>query len=113
MKKIEAIIRLSRFELIREALAEIDVRFFTLSEVKGFGLQRGETLTYRGSVYDADYIARLQLDILCPDEKVSDIVDAIVSAGRTGKVGDGKITIIDVDQVIRIRNSETNESALS
>ncbi|MEL6803103.1 MAG: P-II family nitrogen regulator [Bacteroidota bacterium] len=112
MKKIEAIIRLSRFEAIREALAEIDVRFFTLSEVKGFGLQRGETLTYRGSVYDADYIARLQLDILCPNDKVKAIVDTIISAGRTGNVGDGKITVIDVDQVVRIRNGETDESAL-
>ena len=112
MKKIEAIIRLSRFESIRDALATIDVNFFTLSEVKGFGLQRGEQLTYRGSVYDADYIARLQLDILAPADKVDAIVEAIVSAGRTGKVGDGKIVVYDLDRIVRIRTGEQNESAI-
>lgn len=112
MKKIEAIIRLSRFESIRDALAEIDVNFFTLTEVKGFGLQRGEQLTYRGSVYDADYIARLQLDILAPTEKLEAIISAITSAGRTGKVGDGKITVFDVDRVVRIRTGEEDESAI-
>ncbi|PHI19839.1 transcriptional regulator [Lewinellaceae bacterium SD302] len=112
MKKIDAIIRLSRFEVIRDALAEIDVRFFTLAEVKGFGLQRGEKLTYRGSVYDADYIARLQLTILCNDEKVDDIVEVICASGRTGKVGDGKITVTSLDRVVRIRTGEENESAI-
>ena len=112
MKKIEAIIRLSRFESIRDALAEIAVNFFTLTEVKGFGLQRGEQLTYRGSVYDADYIARLQLDILAPTEKLDAIISAITSAGRTGKVGDGKITVFDVDRVVRIRTGEEHESAI-
>lgn len=112
MKKIEAIIRLSRFESIRDALAEIDVNFFTLSEVKGFGLQRGEQLTYRGSVYDADYIARLQLDILAPADKVDDIVQAISQAGRTGNVGDGKISVFDIERVVRIRTGEENESAI-
>ena len=112
MKKIEAIIRLSRFEGVRDALAEIDVNFFTLTEVKGFGLQRGEQLTYRGSVYDADYIARLQLDILAPATKVDAIVQAIVAAGRSGKVGDGKIIVTDVERIIRIRTGEENESAI-
>ncbi|NJC26528.1 P-II family nitrogen regulator [Neolewinella antarctica] len=112
MKKIEAIIRLSRFESVRDALAAIDVNFFTLTEVKGFGLQRGEQLTYRGSVYDADYIARLQLDILAPTAKTEAIVDAIQSAGKTGKVGDGKIIIYDVDGVIRIRTGERDDSAI-
>ena len=112
MKKIEAIIRLSRFEGIRDALAEIDVNFFTLSEVKGFGLQRGEKLTYRGSVYDADYIARLQLDILAPASKVDAIIEAITSAGRTGKVGDGKITVVDVERIVRIRTGERDDSAI-
>ena len=112
MKKIEAIIRLSRFESIRDALAAIDVNFFTLSEVKGFGLQRGEQLTYRGSVYDADYIARLQLDIITPENKVDAIVGAITSAGRTGKVGDGKIIVYELDRIVRIRTGEQDESAL-
>lgn len=112
MKKIESIIRLSRFEAVRDALAEINIRFFTLSEVKGFGLQRGEKLTYRGSVYDADYIARLQLDILAPNDKVDAILEAITRAGRTGEVGDGKISVYDVSRAIRIRTGEEDESAL-
>ena len=112
MKKIESIIRLSRFEAVRDALAEINIRFFTLSEVKGFGLQRGEKLTYRGSVYDADYIARLQLDILAPSHQVDAIVDAIVRAGRTGEVGDGKISVYDVSRAIRIRTGEEDEAAI-
>jgi len=112
MKKIEAIIRLSRFESVRDALAEIDVNFFTLSEVKGFGLQRGEQLTYRGSVYDADYIARLKLDLLAPAGKVDAIIQAVTAAGRTGKVGDGKISVFDVDRIVRIRTGEEDESAI-
>jgi nitrogen regulatory protein PII len=112
MKKIEAIVRLSRFEKVRDALAEIDVRFFTLSEVKGFGLQKGEKLMYRGSVFDADYIARLKIEILCPTEKVEEIISAILSAARTGEVGDGKIYVSDVEHVIRIRTSETDVQAL-
>ena len=112
MKKIEAIIRLSRFESVRDALAAIDVNFFTLTEVKGFGLQRGEKLTYRGSVYDADYIARLQLDILAPATKVNEILSAIASSAKTGKVGDGKIIVYDVESIVRIRTGERDESAI-
>ncbi|MFK7936891.1 MAG: P-II family nitrogen regulator [Saprospiraceae bacterium] len=112
MKKIEAIVRLSRFDRIRDALAEIGVKFFTLSEVKGFGLQKGKQLTYRGSVYDADYIARLQLDILCEADKVDAIVETIVSSGRTGEVGDGKVMVYDIQQIVRIRNGERDEHAI-
>ncbi len=112
MKKIEAIIRLSRFEKVRDALASIGVRFFTLKDVKGFGLQKGETITYRGSTYDSDYIARLQLDILASDDMAESIIEAILSAGRTGEVGDGKITVFDVDQVVRIRTQETGAQAV-
>lgn len=112
MKKIEAIIRLSRFEKVRDALADIGVNFFTLTEVKGFGLQKGEKLMYRGSVYDADYIARLRLDILCTSDKASAIVQAITSAGRTGEVGDGKIAVLDVDHVARIRTGEVDSEAI-
>lgn len=112
MKKIEAIVRLSRFERIRDALAEIGVNFFTLTEVKGFGLQKGEQLMYRGSVYDSDYIARLRIDIFCNTEKVDQIIDAIVSSGRTGEVGDGKIVVIDLEHVVRIRTFETGAEAI-
>lgn len=112
MKKIEAIIRLSRFENIRDALAGIGVNFFTLQEVKGFGLQKGEKMVYRGSVYDSDYIARLQLDILTTDEKADEIVSTIMEAGRTGEVGDGKIIVLDVASVTRIRTAESGAYAI-
>ena len=112
MKKIEAIIRLSRFENVRDALAKIGVRFFTLKDVKGFGLQKGETITYRGSTFDNYYIARLQLDILANDDMVDMIVGTIVSSGRTGEIGDGKITVFDVNQVVRIRTEETGAHAI-
>jgi nitrogen regulatory protein PII len=112
MKKIEAIIRQSRFDSVRDALAKIGLRFFTLKEVKGYGLQKGEKIVYRGSSYDADYIARLQLDILADDEMVDQIVATIADAARTGEVGDGKITVFDVQQVVRIRTMEMGKEAV-
>ena len=112
MKKIEAIIRLAQFEKVRDALANIGVNFFTLSDVKGYGLQQGEKMVYRGSVYGADYIARLQLDILTTKEKVDQIVSTIQKSAYTGEVGDGKIVILDIASVTRIRTGEINESAI-
>jgi nitrogen regulatory protein PII len=112
MKKIEAIIRLSRFDKIRDALALIGINFFTLQDVKGFGLQKGEKMVYRGSVYDADYIARLQIDILTTDDMVEAVVDAIISSGKTGDVGDGKIIVYDVQEVVRIRTGEKGSEAV-
>lgn len=112
MKKIEGIIRLSQFEQVRDALAKIGVRFFTLQEVKGFGLQKGAKLVYRGSTYDSDFIARLQIDILCRDDQVDSIVQTIMESGRTGEVGDGKIVVIDVQSVTRIRTGETGADAI-
>jgi nitrogen regulatory protein PII len=112
MKKIEAIIRLSRFDKIRDALALIGINFFTLQDVKGFGLQKGEKMVYRGSVYDADYIARLQIDILTTDDMVDSVVDAIISSGKTGDVGDGKIIVYDVQEVVRIRTGEKGSEAV-
>jgi nitrogen regulatory protein PII len=112
MKKIEAIIRLSRFDKIRDSLALIGINFFTLQDVKGFGLQKGEKMVYRGSVYDADYIARLQIDILTTDDMVDSVVDAIISSGKTGDVGDGKIIVYDVQEVVRIRTGEKGSEAV-
>lgn len=112
MKKIEAIIRLSKFDKIRDALALIGINFFTLQDVKGFGLQKGEKMVYRGSVYDADYIARLQIDILTTDDMVDAVVDAIISSGKTGDVGDGKIIVYDVQEVVRIRTGEKGSEAV-
>ena len=112
LKIIEAIIRLSRFDKIRDALALIGINFFTLQDVKGFGLQKGEKMVYRGSVYDADYIARLQIDILTTDDMVDAVVDAIISSGKTGDVGDGKIIVYDVQEVVRIRTGEKGSEAV-
>lgn len=112
MKKIEAIVRLSQFDIIRDALAKIGVKFFTLLDVKGFGLQEGAKMVYRGSVYDPSYIARLQLDILAQDDKVDEIIDCIISSGRTGDVGDGKIMVLPVDSLTRIRTGEKDAEAL-
>lgn len=112
MKKIEAIIRQSRFESVRDALAKIGLRFFTLKEVKGYGLQKGEKIVYRGSSYDADFIARLQLDILADDDMAEQVVETIAQAARTGEVGDGKITVFDVQQVVRIRTMEMGKEAI-
>jgi len=112
MKKIEAVVRLSRLDEIRDALADIGVNFFTLKEVKGFGLQKGEKMVYRGSQFDSDFIPRLQLDILTVDDRVDAIVETIAQAGRTGEVGDGKIVVYDVQSVTRIRTSETGKHAI-
>lgn len=112
MKKIEAIIRLSRFEKVRDALAEIGVNFFTLTDVKGFGLQKGEKLVYRGSSYDTDFIARLQLDILTTEELVDDIIGAITKSGKTGEIGDGKIIVYNVENVVRIRTGQVGAEAI-
>lgn len=112
MKKIEAIVRLSRFDKVRDALAHIGVNFFTLQDVKGFGLQKGQKLVYRGSVYDADYIARLQINILTTEDKVDAIAETILESARTGEVGDGKIIVYDVDSVTRIRNAEKDGAAI-
>ena len=112
MKKIEAIIRLSQFDQVKKALAAIGVNFFTLTEVKGYGLEKGKKMVYRGSSYGPDYIARLQLDILTSTEKTDLIVETILSAARTGEVGDGKIVIYDIEQVVRIRSGETATAAL-
>lgn len=112
MKKIEAIIRLTQFDKVQNALAGIGVNFFTLIDVKGYGLQKGEKMMYRGSVYGSKYIARLQLDIFASDDKVEKIVKTIAFSARTGDVGDGKITVLSVDNITRIRTGEIGESAI-
>lgn len=112
MKKIEAIIRLSKFEEVRDALAQIGVRFFSFKDVKGYGHEPGPKIVYRGSTYDAGFIGRVQIDILCEDEKVDAIIEAILSSARTGEIGDGKISVYPVEEVIRIRNGDRGPEAL-
>lgn len=112
MKKIEAIIRLSRFDKVRDALAQLGVRFFTMKEVNGFGLQKQEKMVYRGSIYDSDYISRLQIDIYVKEEMVEQVSKTIIEAARTGEVGDGKIAVLDLQNVTRIRTGEVGEDAI-
>ena len=112
MKKIEAIIRTTRFDNVRDALAAIGVRFFSLKEVKGYGLQKGEKHIYRGADLGADFIPRLQMDIVTTDEKVDEIMTTIEQAGRTGSVGDGKIFVYDIEKALRIRTGERDSDAI-
>jgi len=112
MKKIEAIIRLSQFDKVRDALAKIGVNFFTLKEVKGYGLEKGKKMVYRGSSYGSDFIARLQIDILTTETKVSLITNTILQSARTGDIGDGKIITYDIEEITRIRTGETAANAI-
>lgn len=112
MKKIEAIVRLSRFDEIRDGLASVGVNFFTISKVEGFGLEAGEIIKYRGSEFNSDHVARLKIEILIAEDKVDEIVEVITTAGRTGEVGDGKITVFNVQHAVRIRTGEEGMSAI-
>jgi nitrogen regulatory protein P-II 1 len=112
MKKIEAIIRPFKIDDVREALSEIGVRGLTLTEVKGYGRQKGHTEVYRGSEYQIDFLPKLKLEIVVPDQQVETVIDAIIKTARTGQVGDGKIFIYDVADAIRIRTEEAGEDAL-
>ncbi|MDH3246565.1 MAG: P-II family nitrogen regulator [Saprospiraceae bacterium] len=112
MKKIEAIIRTTQFDAVRDALASIGVRFFTLKEVRGYGLQKGSKQMYRGADLGADFIPRLQMDIVTNIEKVDEIIDTIERSGRTGQIGDGKIFVFEVEKSVRIRTGERDHAAV-
>jgi nitrogen regulatory protein P-II 1 len=112
MKKVEAVIKPFKLEEVREALSEIGVSGLTVTEVKGFGRQKGHTELYRGAEYTVDFLPKVKVEVVMQDSMVDKAVDAIIRAARTGKIGDGKIFVTDVEQVIRIRTGETNESAV-
>jgi nitrogen regulatory protein P-II 1 len=112
MKKIEAIIRPFKLDDVREALSEIGVRGMTLTEVKGYGRQKGHTELYRGSEYKIDFLPKIKIEIIAADAMVENIVSAIVKAARTGQVGDGKIFVSPVEDVIRVRTEESGEDAV-
>ena len=112
MKKIEAIIKPFKVEEVKDALAEIGLEGMTVSEVKGFGRQKGHTEIYRGSEYTVDFLPKIKLEIVLPDNRVDAAVKAIVGAAKTGKIGDGKIFLFDVREAIRIRTEETGEKAI-
>jgi nitrogen regulatory protein P-II 1 len=112
MKKIEAIIRPFRIDDVREALAEIGVKGMTLTEVKGYGRQKGHTELYRGSEYQIDFLPKIKLEVIVSDKTLDKVVDTIIKAAKTGQVGDGKIFIYPVEDVIRVRTGESGEEAL-
>ncbi len=112
MKKIEAIIKPFKLELVKAALTDVGITGMTTSEVKGFGRQKGHTEVYRGSEYTVDFLPKIKLDIVVPDAQVESTIAAIISAARTGKIGDGKIFVLPIEEAIRIRTSETGDHAI-
>jgi nitrogen regulatory protein P-II 2 len=112
MKLITAIIKPFKLDEVREALSEINVQGMTVTEVKGFGRQKGHTELYRGAEYVVDFLPKIKIDAAVDDDIVDQVIDAIQSAARTGKIGDGKIFVSDLSQVIRIRTGETGNEAL-
>jgi nitrogen regulatory protein PII len=112
MKKIEAIIKPFKLEDVKESLAEQGVEGMTVSEVKGFGRQKGHTEIYRGSEYTVDFLPKIKLEIVVADKQVAGAVDAIVKAAKTGKIGDGKVFVSPIENAIRIRTEETGEMAV-
>ena len=112
MKKIEAIFKPFKLDEVRESLSEIGVSGLTVTEVKGFGRQKGHTELYRGAEYVVDFLPKVKVEVVVPDKLLDQAIDAIVKAARTGKIGDGKIFVSSVDQVLRIRTGETDEAAI-
>jgi nitrogen regulatory protein PII len=112
MKKIEAIIKPFKLEDVKEALASIGVEGMTVTEVKGFGRQKGHTEIYRGSEYTVDFLPKVKIEIVLADNLVNPAVDAIIKSAKTGKIGDGKVFVGPMDNVVRIRTGETGEQAV-
>jgi nitrogen regulatory protein P-II 1 len=112
MKKIEAIVKPFKLDEVREALSEVGVTGLTVTEVKGFGRQKGHTELYRGAEYVVDFLPKVKIEVVVPNTQVEGAIDAIVKSARTGKIGDGKIFVTSVEHVVRIRTGETNEAAV-
>lgn len=112
MKKIEAIIKPFKLEEVKESLDAIGIRGITVSEVKGFGRQKGHTELYRGAEYVVDFLPKIKIEVVLPDDAVDKAVEAIISAAKTGRIGDGKIFILPLGEVIRIRTGEKGEEAI-
>jgi nitrogen regulatory protein P-II 1 len=112
MKKIEAIIKPFKLEEVKDALAELGVEGMTVTEVKGFGRQKGHTEIYRGSEYTVDFLPKVKLEIVVTDELADKAVNTIVAAAKTGKIGDGKVFLLPVEQAVRIRTEETGDKAV-
>jgi nitrogen regulatory protein P-II 1 len=112
MKKIEAIIRHHKVDAVKEALVGVGLQGMTITEVRGFGRQRGHTETYRGTEYTVDFVPKVKIELVVADALVDNVVSAVVGAAKTGQVGDGKIFVSDLKNVIRVRTGETGEAAI-
>ena len=112
MKKIEAIIRHFKLEDIKSALTDCGVEGMTISEVKGFGRQKGHTEMYRGNEYAIDFVPKVKVEVVVPDENLQPVIDTIIDKAKTGQMGDGKIFVSDLDEVIRIRTGDTGKDAV-
>ena len=112
MKKIEAIIKPFKLEEVKEALSDLGIEGMTVSEVKGFGRQKGHTEIYRGSEYTVDFLPKIKIEVVLADSMVENATVAIVKAAKTGKIGDGKVFVYNIDEAIRIRTDETGEKAI-
>ncbi|AOK30324.1 transcriptional regulator [Burkholderia singularis] len=112
MKRITAIIKPFKLDEVREALAEVGLTGLTVTEVKGFGRQKGHTELYRGAEYVVDFLPKIKIEVVVASDIVDRVIDAVIGAARTGKIGDGKIFVSDVERVIRIRTGEENEAAV-
>ena len=112
MKKIEAIIKPFKLEEVKDALGEVGVEGMTVSEVKGFGRQKGHTEIYRGSEYTVDFLPKIKLELVVTDDKVDSALAAIIKSARTGKIGDGKVFVSTIEQAVRIRTEEKGNSAI-
>lgn len=112
MKKIEAVIKPFKLEDVKDALAEIGITGMTVSEVKGYGRQKGHSELYRGAEYVVDFLPKIKMEMIVSDESLDQVTETIVKAARTGKIGDGKIFVSDVEKIIRIRTGETDNEAI-
>ena len=112
MKKIEAIIKPFKLEDVKEKLSEKDIKGLTVTEIKGYGRQKGHTELYRGAEYSIDFLPKIKIEVVVPDAKVESVINTVTDAAKTGKIGDGKIFVTEVESVVRIRTGETGESAL-
>jgi nitrogen regulatory protein PII len=112
MKKVEAIIKPFKLEEVKDALAEIGVEGMTITEVKGFGRQKGHTEIYRGSEYTVDFLPKIKLELVLPDGRIDAAIAAIVKAAKTGKIGDGKVFVSKIEEAVRIRTEEKGDTAV-
>jgi nitrogen regulatory protein PII len=112
MKKVEAIIKPFRLEEVKDALAEVGIEGMTITEVKGFGRQKGHTEIYRGSEYTVDFLPKIKIELVLADSRLEAAVSAIIKAAKTGKIGDGKVFVYSIDDAVRIRTEEKGEQAV-